>query len=99
EEVSGFALALVIEGAVDLTATIVDAPAVRLQAGGVLRARGTVAHVAPVRLIGAVEASRVAVWDEKSVEQAFHACPWVEDELRAACDRLHAEVGLTMRAL
>lgn len=99
EEVSGFALALVLEGSVDLTATIVDAPAVRLKAGDVLRARGTVAHVAPVRLIGAVESSRVATWDEKSVEQAFHACPWVEDELRAACDRLHAEVGLTMGPL
>jgi hypothetical protein len=99
EEVSGFALALVLEGQVDLTATIVDAPAVRLKAKDVLRARGTVAHVAPVRLIGAVEASRVATWDERSVEQAFHACPWVEDELRAAGDRLHAEVGLTMGPL
>ncbi len=99
EEVSGFALALVLEGQVDLTATIVDAPAVRLKAGDVLRARGTVEHVAPIRLIGAVEASRVATWDERSVEQAFHSCPWVEDELRAACDRLHAEVGLTMGPL
>lgn len=99
EEVSGFALALVLEGQVDLTATIVDAPAVRLKAGEVLRARGTVEHVAPVRLIGAADASRVATWDEQSVAQAFHACPWVEDELRAACDRLHAEVGLTMGPL
>jgi hypothetical protein len=99
EEVSGFALALVLDGQVDLAATIVDAPAVRLRASEVLRTRGTVEHVAPVRLIGAVEASRVAIWDEHSVEQAFHACPWVEDELRAACDRLHAEVGLTMGPL
>ncbi len=99
EEVSGFALALVLDGQVDLTATIVDAPAVRLRTGDVLLTRGTVEHVAPVRLIGAIEGSRVAIWDERSVEQAFHACPWVEDELRAACDRLHAEVGLTMGPL
>ncbi|HEX8796301.1 MAG TPA: hypothetical protein VF765_35365 [Polyangiaceae bacterium] len=99
EEISGFALALVLEGSVDLTATIVDAPAVRLKAGEVLRTRGTVDHVAPVRLIGAADVSRVAVWDEHAVEQAFHACPWVEDELRAACDRHHAEVGLTMGPL
>jgi hypothetical protein len=99
EEVSGFALALVLDGQVDLTATIVDAPAVRLRAGDVLRTRGTVEHVAPVRLIGAIEASSVAIWNERSVEQAFGACPWVEDELRAACDRLHAEVGLTMGPL
>jgi hypothetical protein len=99
EEVSGFALALVIDGQVDLTATIVDAPAVRLRVGDVLRTRGTVEHVAPVRLIGSIEASSVAIWDENSVERAFRACPWVEDELRAACDRLHAEVGLTMGPL
>jgi hypothetical protein len=40
QEVSGFALALVLEGAVDLSATIVDACAKRLEAGAVLRKPG-----------------------------------------------------------
>jgi hypothetical protein len=99
EEVAGFALALVLEGEVDLAATIVDAPAVRLGAGQMVRAKGTIEHVTPVRLVGASQAARVATWDEAAVEAALHACPWVEDELRAAGDRFQAEVGITLGAL
>jgi hypothetical protein len=99
DEVSGFALALVLEGSVDLTATIVDAPAQRFEAGGILRARGTIESIAPVRLVGVSQRSRVATWDERAVAEAFGTCPWVEDELRAAGDRLQALVGLTMGPL
>ena len=99
EEVAGFALALVLEGEVDLAATIVDASAVRLRAGQMVRAKGTIEHVTPVRLVGASEAARVATWDEPAVEAALHGCPWVEDELRAAGDRFQAEVGITLGAL
>jgi hypothetical protein len=99
DEVSGFALALVLEGAVDLSATIVDAPAQRLEAGAVLRARGTIASIAPVRLVGAADRSRVATWDDHAVTEAFRTCPWVEDELRVAGDRLQALVGITMGPL
>jgi hypothetical protein len=99
DEVSGFALALVLEGGVDLAATIVDAPAVRLEAGQVLRSRGTIEHVVPVRLVGATDRARVATWDEKAVESAFGTCPWVEDDLRAAADRPQALAGITMGPL
>ena len=99
DEVSGFALALVLEGAVDLSATIVDAAAHRLEAGAVLRARGTIASIAAVRLVGASERSRVATWDDHAVTEAFRTCPWVEDELRVAGDRLQALVGITMGPL
>jgi hypothetical protein len=99
EEVSGFALALVLEGSVDVAATIVDAPARRLDAGTVMRARGTIDHIQAVRLIGASDTARVATWDEAAVERAFRTCPWVEDDLRAGGDRLQAEVGITMGPL
>jgi hypothetical protein len=99
EEVAGFALALVLEGEVDLAATIVDAPAVRLSAGQMLRSRGTIEHLTPVRLVGASDVARVALWDEAAVEAALHACPWVEDDLRAAGDRFQAEVGTTLGPL
>jgi hypothetical protein len=99
EEVSGFALALVIEGAVDLAATIVDASALKLDAGSVLRSRGTIEHAAPMRLVALSEKATVATWDERAVDAAFHTCPWVEDELRAAGDRLQALVGATMGPL
>jgi hypothetical protein len=99
QEVSGFALALVLEGGVDLSATIVDACAKRLEAGAVLRARGTIEQAFPLRLVGASEGARVATWDEHAVSEAFRTCPWVEDELRAAGDLLQALVGVTMGPL
>ncbi len=99
DEVSAFALALVLEGDVDVAATIVDAPAQRMGAGAVVRARGTIEQFAAVRLIGATETSRVATWDEQAVTEAFRTCPWVEDELRAAGNRLQALVGITMGPL
>jgi hypothetical protein len=99
DEIAGFALALVLEGSVDLSATIVDAPAERLRAGAVLRSRGTIDTIAPIRLVGASETSRVATWGEDAVTDAFRTCPWVEDELRASGDRLQALVGITMGPL
>jgi hypothetical protein len=99
DEASGFALALVLEGSVDVSATIVDASAQRLGAGAVLRARGTIDAIAPIRLVGAAPTSRVATWGEDAVTQAFRTCPWVEDELRAAGDMHQALVGITMGPL
>ena len=99
EEVSGFALAVVLDGTVHLAATIVDAPARLLQAGTVMRSRGTIEHAAPLRLVGDSDRASVATWDDEAVEAAFRTCPWVETELRAAGDRLQAEVGLTMGPL
>lgn len=99
DEVSGFALALVLDGDVDISATIVDAAAQRLRAGAVMRSRGTIEHFSPMRLIGASETARVATWDEHAVSDAFRTCPWVEDELRVAGDRLQALVGITMGPL
>jgi hypothetical protein len=99
EELSDFALALILAGNVDLAATIVDTPAQRLDAGAVVRARGTTEHVASLRLVAARDGVRVATWDELAVEDAFRTCPWVEDDLRAAGDRFQALVGVTMGPL
>lgn len=99
EEIATFALAFVLEGTVDLAATVIDAPAARLVAGQVLRAHGTIEHVTPLRLVGSADVARVATWDEDAVRDAFHACPWVEDDLRAAGDRYQAEVGITLGPL
>jgi hypothetical protein len=98
-EISGFALALVLEGSVYVAATVVDTPAERLDAGEVVRARGTLDHVMPMRLVSASPATRVAIWDEAAIDQAFRNAPWVEDDLRAAGDRFQALVGVTMGAL
>jgi hypothetical protein len=99
EEVSGFALAVVLGGVVDLAATIVDTPAMRIDVGKAIRARGTIGHSAPIRLVAASDEVRVATWGERAVEAAFRTCPWVEDDLRAAGNRLQALVGTTMGPL
>jgi hypothetical protein len=95
DEVSGFALALVVDGEIDVEATIVDTPAAQLSANAVLRSRGTTESTVPVRLVCASALATVATWKEEAVHEAFHACPWVEDDLRAASDRVQALVGLT----
>jgi hypothetical protein len=99
EEISGFALAVILDGTVDLAATIVDATAQRLVVGGVVRSRGTINRAWPLRLVAASDTARVATWDDAAVADAFRTCPWVEDELCSAGDRLQALVGVTMGPL
>jgi hypothetical protein len=99
EEVSQFALAYVLEGAFDVAATMVDAPALRLAKGAVLRSRGTTDEGVPMRLIGVDADNRVATWSAQEVEDAFRTIPWVEDDLRAASDRAMTLVGITIGPL
>jgi hypothetical protein len=99
EEVSHFALALVVDGEIDVASTIVEAPAMRLERNAVLRSRGTLVPGVPLRLLGASTKSLVASWDDAAVAEAFRSCPWVEDDLRAVADRVQARVGLTMGPL
>jgi hypothetical protein len=99
EEISGFALAFLIEGSADVAATIVDAVAERIEAGTVLRSRGSVADSFPIRLVAASPTALIATWDDASVAAAFNSCPWVEEDLRAAADRMQALVGITMGPL
>jgi hypothetical protein len=99
EEVMGFALAYVVEGEIDVAAQIVDAPADRIAQGAVLKAKGTVAESVPLRLVCASDHATVATWDAEQIEPAFRACPWVEDDLRAAANRMQALVGVTLGPL
>ncbi len=99
EAVSHFALALVIEGSADVSSAVVGAPVMRLQPQDVVRGRGTLEHVAPLRLVASANGARLAIWNEEEVAAAFRSCPWVEDELRVAGDRVQALVGATMGRL
>jgi hypothetical protein len=98
EEVSSFALAYIMSGSVDVAATMVDAPAGRLETGAVLRSRGTTDEGVPMRLIG-VSSGVVATWSDAAVEDAFRTCPWVEEDLRTAADRHQTMVGVTIGPL
>lgn len=99
EEIGNFALAYVVSGAFDVAATVVDAPAVRLTEGAVLRARGTMDENVPIRLICATDSGIIATWSDASVDHAFRTIPWVEDDLRAAADRVQTLVGITIGPL
>jgi hypothetical protein len=99
EEVSHFALALVIEGDIDVSATIVDAPALRLSKNAVLRSRGTMVPGVALRLVCNSQKAKIATWDDAAVADAFRTCPWVEDDLRAVADRVQAKAGVTMGPL
>lgn len=101
EEIGGFALAYVVDGAVDVAATMVDATAARLVKGAVLRARGTTDENVPIRLIGVTASASniVATWSDAAVETAFKSIPWVEEDLRAAADRVQTLVGITIGPL
>lgn len=94
DEVVTFALALVLSGDVDVVATVLDA-AEHLPAGTVLRSRGTNEKGFQLRLVCRSAEARVATWPAGPVEAAFKSCPWVEDDLRIATDRIQALVGIT----
>ena len=99
DEIGTFALAYVLSGTFDVAATVVDAPAVRLSAGAVLRSRGTTAVGIPMRLISAQGEGVVATWSDEAVEAAFRTIPWVDEDLRAAADRVQTLVGITIGPL
>ncbi len=100
EEVSHFALALVVDGEIDVSATIVDAPALRLERNSILRSRGTlVPGIALPPRMRVADGALVATWDDAAVDAAFRTCPWVEDDLRAVTDKVQAKAGVTMGPL
>ena len=51
-----------------------------------------------MRLIG-VNSGVVATWTDAAVQDAFRTCPWVEEDLRVAADRLQTLVGVTIGPL
>jgi len=99
EEVSGVALAWIERGRVAVMSLVSDTPAVILEPNEVIPSCGSIALRVPVRLVCMSEHARMAVWTEEAVGQCFGALPWVEEELRAAADRIHALVGATLGPL
>ena len=99
ENLSKFALAFVLLGEFDVSAAIVDAPAARLGKNATIRSRGTTDENVAIKLIAATERACVATWTQEHVDQAFASCPWVEEDLRAAADRVLTLVGVTMGPL
>jgi hypothetical protein len=96
DEVSAFAVALVLEGWVDIMPTVADAACARARRGEVVFTTGTLAERVGLRVVSGHENTRVAVWDERALAAATADCPWVADELRMVADRYQALAGACM---
>jgi CRP-like cAMP-binding protein len=96
EEVSGFALALILNGSVGVMPTIVDFACARAAKGDIVPAQCSLREVIPLRLVAASEDTRVATWDERVLTAALSDCPWVVDELRLSADRFQALSGVSV---
>lgn len=99
EEVSAFAVALVVEGWTSVMPSIADVACAFAQVGDVVFTHGTLEESVALRVVAGETDTRVAVWDQAALEHATSACPWVADELRLVADRFQALAGATMGPL
>jgi hypothetical protein len=99
ETVPSFALVFIVEGLVQVIAAGGQAAAASLATGAVLRSRGTLETTIPLRLVCSSDAATAATWDDADVEAVLGPCPWVEEDLRAAGDRIQALVALSIGPL
>lgn len=99
EEVSGFGVALVTHGAVQLMPTIADATCRIARQGDVLFTKGTLERSAAVRVVGLEEGSRVAMFSAAALDAATSSCPWVADDLAEIADRYLAFAGAVLGSL
>ncbi len=99
EEARAFAVALVTSGAVDIMPAIADSSCARARRGEVVFTRGTLGDGVALRVVGAEDGTRVALWSEAQLGAATAACPWVADELAIVADRFQALAGAVMGPL
>ena len=99
EEVSAFAVALVIEGWASIMPAIADVACAFAQAGDVVFTHGTLEDAVALRVVAGETDTRVAVWDRAALTHATADCPWVADELRLVADRFQALGGAAMGPL
>ena len=98
ESVGPFALAFVVSGDVDVMPSDLSTVATTIEAGRVVRARGSLDEPIPLRLVCASE-SVVATWTVEAMQVGLGPCPWVEDDLRTSADRIQALAGSTLGVL
>jgi hypothetical protein len=96
EEVSGFGLALVLHGGVNVMPAIADVACGTAVARDLIYGRGTLAEGVALRLVAMAPETKVAVWDFETIEPPLADCPWVQEELQAVADRYQALAGVSM---
>jgi hypothetical protein len=96
EEVSGFGLALVLRGAVNVMPAIADVACGAAGERELVYGRGTLQDGVALRLVATAPDTQVAIWDFDVIEPALAACPWVLEELQDVADRYQALAGVSM---
>ena len=99
EEVSFFAVALVLRGGVHIMPAISDASCSYASSGEVVFTAGTLADGVELRVSAGEENTRVAIWDRQAFEAATAGCPWVAEELRLIADSFQALAGVAVGPL
>ena len=96
EEVSGFELALVLEGAVAVMPSIADVAAARAGRGELIFSEGHLDPGLPLRVVASQAGTKVASFSKHAFEAAVRDCPWVGDELKSVGDRLQTLAGVAL---
>ncbi len=99
EELNGFAVALVLKGAVKIMPAIADAVCAHASVGDVVFTEGHLADGVMLRAVADADDTRLAFWDAKTLAEQIANCPWVDDDLRAIADRFQALAGAAMGSL
>jgi hypothetical protein len=96
EEVTGFGLALVLEGRVSVMPAVMDVVCVSAGRGELIFGEGHVGDGVALKVVASQDQTRVACWPIEQFAEAIAPCPWVRDELRRVGDKLQAQVGAAM---
>jgi hypothetical protein len=96
EEVTGFGLALVLDGSVAVMAEVADVAAAQARRGELVFSQGHLDEGIRMRVVAGVSGARVATWPYAAFSSAITACPWVGDELKRVGDRFQALAGIAM---
>jgi hypothetical protein len=96
EEVSGFGLALVLRGAVNVMPAIADVACGAAGERELVYGRGTLQDGVALRLVATAPDTQVAIWDFEVIQPPLAACPWVLEELQDVADRYQALAGVAM---
>jgi hypothetical protein len=99
EEVKLSGLVLIIEGQGAAQATVTDAVAGVLKAGEAIYSKSSIPETLSLRLVAEADPTKIAVWDQATVEDVLSASPGLIDKLKLASDRVQAIAGCTMGPL
>lgn len=96
-EVSG--AALVITGQAGIAGGTSQVPAMHVERGTLVPARGTLGRATKLSLIGGSSGATVALWNDAVLDTALKASSWIHEELCGAADNFQAAAGAMLGPL